>query len=101
MIKPFYLDLTEKEILDLQEKFGEILRSGTLILGKYTLEFEVEFAKYIGTKYAVSLNTCTSALEVLLSIKGAKAKKIAVPTNTNFATIAAVIKAGGLLSLWI
>lgn len=95
MIKPFYLDLTEKEISDLQEKFGEILKSGTLILGKYTQEFESEFAKYIGTKYAVSLNTCTSALEVLLTIKGAKGKKIAVPTNTNFATVAAVMKAGG------
>jgi len=95
MIKPFYLDLTEIEISDIQIKLGEILRSGTLILGKYTEEFESEFAKYIGTKYAVSLNSCTSALETLLIMKGANKKKIAVPTNTNFATVIAIIRAGG------
>jgi len=96
MIKPFYLDLTESEIEDIKEKLGEILRNGTLILGKYTEEFEREFADYVGTKYAVALNTCTSALEVLLTIKGAKGKKIAVPTNTNFATVEAIIKSGGI-----
>jgi dTDP-4-amino-4,6-dideoxygalactose transaminase len=96
MIKPFYLDLTESEIEDIKEKLGEILRNGTLILGKYTEEFEREFADYVGTKYAVALNTCTSALEVLLTIKGAKGKKIAFPTNTNFATVEAIIKSGGI-----
>jgi len=96
MIKPFYLDLTEAEINDIQVKLGEILRSGTLILGKYTEEFESEFAKYVGTKYAVSLNSCTSALESLLMIKGAQGKQVAVPTNTNFATVAAIIRAGGI-----
>ncbi|MFH1242193.1 MAG: DegT/DnrJ/EryC1/StrS family aminotransferase [Pseudomonadota bacterium] len=96
MIKPFYLDLTEIEIQNIQDKLGEILRGGTLILGKYTQTFENEFAKYIGTKYAVSLNTCTSALEVLLVLNGARGKKVAVPTNTNFATVAAIIRAGGL-----
>ena len=96
MIKPFYLDLDQKEIDDIQSKMGEILRSGVLILGEYTKQFESEFAKYIGTKYAVSLNTCTSALEVMLTLKGAKGEKIAVPTNTNFATVAAIIRAGGI-----
>ncbi|MFQ5786924.1 MAG: DegT/DnrJ/EryC1/StrS family aminotransferase [Thermodesulfobacteriota bacterium] len=96
MIKPFYLDLTETEIEDIKEKLGEILKSGNLILGKYTEEFEKEFADYIGTKYATALSTCTSALEVLLTIRGAKGNKIAVPTNTNFATVAAIIKAGGI-----
>jgi len=96
MIKPFYLDLTEEEIEKIQIKFGEILRSGNLILSKYTEDFEHEFSKYIGSKYAVSLNSCTSALEALLMIKGAKNRKVAVPTNTNFATVAAIIKAGGI-----
>lgn len=96
MIKPFYLDLTENEILDIQNKFGEILRNGTLILGEYTEAFENEFSKYVGSNYAVSLNTCTSALEILLVLNGTQGKKIAVPTNTNFATVAAIIRAGGV-----
>jgi dTDP-4-amino-4,6-dideoxygalactose transaminase len=96
MIGPFYLDLTEREIEDIQRAMGEILRSGVLILGKYTKEFEAEFARYVGTKYAVALNTCTSALEVLLTIKRVRGKRVAVPTNTNFATVAAILRAGGM-----
>lgn len=96
MIKPFYLDLTEQEIGDIQSKTGEILRSGNLILSQYTKEFENQFADYIGTKYAVSLNTCTSALEILFVSQGVSGKKVAVQTNTNFATVAAIIRAGGI-----
>jgi dTDP-4-amino-4,6-dideoxygalactose transaminase len=96
VISPFYLDLTEREIEDIQRAMGEILRSGVLILGKYTKEFEAEFARYVGTKYAVALNTCTSALEVLLTIKRVRGKRVAVPTNTNFATVAAILRAGGM-----
>jgi perosamine synthetase len=95
MIKPFYLDLTEEEIDDIQSKTGEILRSGNLILGQYTKEFENKFASYIGTKYAVALNTCTSTLELLCVMKEVQGKKVAVQTNTNFATVAAIIRAGG------
>ncbi len=47
MINPFYLDLTDREISDIQDRLGEILRGGNLILGKYTGEFEDEFAGYI------------------------------------------------------
>jgi len=72
MINPFYLDLTDREISDIQDRLGEILRGGNLILGKYTHEFEREFAGYIGSKYAVSLHSRTSAREVLLAIKGSK-----------------------------
>lgn len=95
-IYPFFLDLDENEIDSLQREFGEILRSGQLILGKHTQSFEDEFAKYTGSKYAVTLNTATSALEILCVVNGAKGKKIAVPSNTNFATVAAIIRAGGV-----
>lgn len=94
-IKPFYLDLTDGEIEELQRAFGEVLRNGTLILGKYTEEFEREFAAYVGCRYAVSMNTATSVLEVLCILKGAKGKKVAVASNTNFASVAAIIRAGG------
>jgi len=94
MIKPFYLDLTFDEIEDIKHKTGEILESGHLILGEYTKEFEKEFSKYIGTEYAISLNTCTSALEILFVLNRSKGKKIAVQSNTNFATVAAIIRSG-------
>jgi perosamine synthetase len=95
-IKPFFLDLTQSEIDNITSTFGDILSSGQLILGKYTKQFEDEFASYIGTKYAVSMNSGTSALEALLIHHKAKGKKVAVPTNTNFASVAAIIHTGGV-----
>lgn len=95
-IKPFFLDLTAEEIEELQREFGEILQRGELILGRHTAAFESEFAEYIGTKYAASVNTGTSALEILLTLKGAAGKRIAVPSNTNFASVAAIIRSGGI-----
>jgi len=94
-IRPFFLDLTEEEIQLLCARFGEILRSGQLILGKHTEEFETAFAKYVGTKYAVSVNTATSALEILCVLRRAKGKRVAVPSNTNFASVEAILRAGG------
>ena len=94
-LKPFFLDLTKREIESLQEEFGNILRSGQLILGKHTEQFENSFANYVGCGYAISLNTATSALEVLCMLKDVRGKKVAVPSNTNFASVMAILKAGG------
>ncbi len=95
VVKPFFLDLTEDEIAELQSCLAEILLSGNLILGHFTEQFEDEFARYVGCRYAISLNSGTSALETLLRIHGAQGKQVGVPTNTNFATPAAIIRAGG------
>lgn len=95
-ISPFYLDLTSEEIDELQTAFGDILRSGTLILGPHTEAFEAEFARYTGVKHAVSMNTATSALQVLMTAKGAKDRKVGVASNTNFASVAAILHAGGM-----
>ena len=72
-----------------------ILESGQLTLGKYTREFEEEFAKYVGVKYAVAVNSGTSALEIPLRALDVQGFSVIVPTNTFFATPASVIHAGG------
>ena len=95
-ISPFYLDLSKSEISDLQTEFGKILESGQLILGKHTEDFESQFAKYVGSKYAVAMNTATSVLEVLCRLKNVEGKNVAVPSNTNFASVAAILRAGGI-----
>ncbi|MGE5709118.1 MAG: DegT/DnrJ/EryC1/StrS family aminotransferase [Nitrospira sp.] len=94
-IKPFSFDLTEAEIEEFQQGAADILRSGTLILGDYTARFERAFADYVGSTHAVSVNSGSSALEFLLRIKQVSGKVVLVPTNTNFATVASVIRAGG------
>jgi len=95
-VLPFYLDLSSEEIKEIQSVTGDILHSGNLILDKYTNEFETLFAEYVGTKYAVSLSTCTAALQVLFQIKNLKGKLVGVQTNTNFATVAALIHTGAI-----
>lgn len=79
----------------LLEEIDEILQSGQLTLGKYTKEFEEKFAQYIGTKYAIAVNSGTSALEIILRALDIEGSSVIVPTNTFFATPASVIHAGG------
>ncbi len=94
-IKPFYFDFTDEEIVEFQEMAGRILRSGNLILGEFTVRFEKEFADFVGTRHAVSISSGSTALEILFRLHDVHGKTALVPTNTNFATVAAVLRAGG------
>src|SRR5256712_411585 len=94
-VKAMYFGLKPEEIGEFQEGAAKILRSGTLILGEYTTQFEKAFAAFIGTKHAVAVNSGSTALEILLRLEQVSGKVVLVPTNTNFATVAAVIRAGG------
>jgi perosamine synthetase len=94
-IKPFAFDITDEEIDAFTRESAKILRSGILILGEYTSRFEQAFAEFIGVQHAITVNSGTSALEILLRLKGVTDKTVLVSTNTNFATAAAVLWAGG------
>lgn len=72
-----------------------ILESGQLTLGRYGKEFEQRFAEYVGTRYAVAVNSGTSALEIILRALDIEGASVVVPTNTFVATPASVIHAGG------
>ena len=71
-----------------------ILNSGFLTMSKKVTHFEELFAKFIGTKFAVAVNSGTSALEIPLRALGVNGKTIIVPTNTFMATPLAVFHAG-------
>jgi perosamine synthetase len=94
-ITPFAFDITDEEIEEFTRESAKILRSGILILGEYSLRFEEAFAEFVGVKHAIAVNSGTSALEILLRLKDVTDKTVLVPTNTNFATAAAVLRAGG------
>ena len=85
----------EEDRKELLEQIDVILASGQLTLGKYTKEFEERFAAYVGTKYAIAVNSGTSALEIPLRALDVKGHSVIVPTDTFFATPASVIHAGG------
>jgi dTDP-4-amino-4,6-dideoxygalactose transaminase len=72
----------------------EVLATGQLTLGRYGAEFEQKFAALCGVPHAVAVNSGTSSLEIILRALGVEGKDVLVPTNTFFATAAAVVHAG-------
>lgn len=94
-VKPFFLDLTAEDIDLYSREAAEILRSGRLILGEHTQRFEQEFAAMVGCRHAIAVNSGSFALETLLRLKEVSGTTVLVPSNTNFATVASVLRAGG------
>jgi len=77
----------------------EVLKSGILTeksgMGPRVLEFEKDFAKYVGAKYAVAVNTGTAALHCALLVAGVKAgDEVIVPSFTFHSTAEVVLMAG-------
>lgn len=78
----------------------EVLKSGILTeksgMGPRVLEFEKEYAKYVGAKHAVAVNTGTAALHSALIIAGIKAgDEVIIPSFTFHATAEVVLLTGG------
>lgn len=68
--------------------------SGWLAHAKYNKDFEIKFAKYVGTKYAVAVNSCTSALELALWSNDINEGEVIIPSFTWVST-ANVVKLCG------
>lgn len=76
---------------------GDVILSGHLTTGNKTKEFESQFAKYVGSKYAVFLSSCTSALKLAIQYKNMDFKdgdNIIVPSFTYAATVNEIVLAG-------
>lgn len=71
----------------------EVFSTGWLAHGEKNKEFEDNFARVIGTKYAVSVNSCTSAIFLILKALDIKGEVI-IPSFTFSATANAVVSAG-------
>ncbi len=73
----------------------KILKSKWLTHGKYNELFEKSFAEYLGVKYALSLNSCTSALELAIKANNLKTTdEVIVPSFTWVASANAIINGG-------
>ncbi len=74
---------------------GDVIRSGWTTMGAKTLQFEREFAQYIGASYAVAVSSCTAALHLALDSIGIQpGDEVLVPTNTFTATAEVVTYVG-------
>jgi dTDP-4-amino-4,6-dideoxygalactose transaminase len=83
------------EILDATD---EVLRSGSLMNGNYTAEFESWLAKKNGVKYAITVGSGTAALECMAEYYAVHASamppRVLIPSLTYAATANAFQRAG-------
>lgn len=94
-IPPTKVFFPKEDIVAIQEGVAKILESGRLTLGEYTKAFEEDFARLVGVERAIAVNSGTSAIEMVLrGLRIGAGDSVIVPTNTFFATAAAVVHAG-------
>jgi len=93
---PFSRPFFSKDDLDeITMKIREVLKSGWLTSGPIVTEFEEKFADFIGTDFAVAVNSCTAALHsILLALEIGEGDEVIVPSNTFVATANACLYVG-------
>ena len=79
-----------KPLIDENEEQAvlRILRSGWLTTGKETLEFEKEFADFVGSRYAFAVNSATSGLLLALDACGVGTGSAVITSPYTFASTA-------------
>ena len=89
---------SSEDINYILNNFKEILEGKSFLSQyKFSEAFEVAFSKYIGSKYGISCNSGTSALELIFRSIDITDKEVILPSNTFVATANAIINAGGKL----
>jgi perosamine synthetase len=72
-----------------------ILVSGRMMNGPWAKRFEGDFRALTGRGQAVSVNTCTTALQIALTFADVRDKEVLVPAGSFITDISAVKYAGG------
>jgi dTDP-4-amino-4,6-dideoxygalactose transaminase len=86
-----YLEMKEQ----IDSEMQRVLSAGDLILRDDVEKFEKSLADYVGTKYAVALNSCTDALYLSLrALHVGYGDEVLVPSRTFVATAQVVVQVG-------
>lgn len=90
------LDRCHKSLrYELQKAFDKTLTSNDLILGQEVSNFEMQFAEYCETKYAIGCGNGLDALKIILQALGiGVGDEVIVPANSFIATALAVESCG-------
>ena len=82
---------------ELWEQLKEFVKSGDFTLGKPLIDFESSFAKLIGTKYAIGVNSGTDAIKLSLKAIGIQpGDEVITAANTFVATVGAINEIGAI-----
>jgi dTDP-4-amino-4,6-dideoxygalactose transaminase len=83
---------------EFQNVLKRVLNNGNLLLSKETENFEKDFAKYCGAKYAVAVSNGLDALRlVLMAKKIGPGDEVIVPYNTHISTWMSVTHVGATI----
>ena len=89
------LSLQFREISESINDVTKVLESGNYVSGKNVSRFEEKFAAFSESKFAIAVNSGTSALHVSLEVLGIGAgDEVLVPSHTFIATVNAVLLSG-------
>jgi dTDP-4-amino-4,6-dideoxygalactose transaminase len=81
---------------EIDAAYFEVMSKGDLIMRQQLSSFEQNLARFVGTKYAVGLNSGYHALLLSLIAAGMEeGDEVIVPAHTFVATASAVVNAGG------
>lgn len=96
-LKAQYKSLEE----ELNQAALEVLSSAKYIMGENVIEFEKEFANYVGVKHAISVGNGTDALVLALKAMGIKEGDEVITTPFTFFATAEAISAVGAVPVFV
>lgn len=92
-----YLQQQFESCDDLWDKLKDFVSTGDFTLGKPLQEFEEKFAKLIGTKYAIGVNSGTDAIKLSLNaLEVGYGDEVVTAANTFVATVGAIAELGAI-----
>jgi len=94
-INSSYRRFYDQHKLEILRAFDECASQGDFMLRRHTRDFEANLAKYIGTRFAVGVNSCTDAMFLSLKALGVGIGDEVITTSHTFiATIQAIVHTG-------
>ena len=91
LTRPYF---SKDSIKKISKSIPEILKSGTLMMGKWNKKLEKNFSKIIGCEYSLTTNTCTTAIQIALEYFKVKGFDVLVPSGSFQSGISAIKWAG-------
>ncbi|MBF0216882.1 MAG: DegT/DnrJ/EryC1/StrS family aminotransferase [Candidatus Omnitrophica bacterium] len=83
------------------EAAAAAISSGWVAGGPKVLEFESEFAAYVGSKYAVAVSNCTTALHLALIAVGVGGGDVVITVSHSFIATASSVRHAGAEPVFI
>ena len=84
-----------------EEAVLSVMRSGWLTTGEVTARFESEFARAVGARHALALNSATAGLHLALEALGVGPRSVVITSPYTFAATAEVVRYLGADPLFV